>query len=147
MEYTKEMQTGRKKNRRGNLISATKLIDQCDGIFSKMIRERDGCCLRCGSVKTNQAAHIASRGNMAGRWDMLNALTLCFPCHIRWAHRKPLEFVDWVKVNYPEQYERSQIILRETKKTNMSELIENVAELKRQHAAGGNQPGIVSIAS
>lgn len=75
----------------------TKRIELLDTLFSELIRTRDqGVCQRCGKVnKSAQCAHIWSRSNYAVRWDPDNAICMCFPCHIRWAHRKPLEFAEW----------------------------------------------------
>lgn len=143
MIFTKEMQTHRRRNRRGNVISASKLITDCDEVFSLMVRRRDGMCVRCYSIRTLQAAHIASRDAKSGRWDMLNALTMCFPCHIRWAHRHPLEFVAWVKRKFPEFYERSQRVLATTVHLSIVDLMEIKTELKRQYALETSPAGIV----
>ena len=42
---------------------------QADVLFSRMIRERDGSCRRCGSVDHLQCAHIISRSYKSIRTD------------------------------------------------------------------------------
>lgn len=141
--FTKEQQTHKGRNRLGNVISATKIIKDCDEVFSLMVRRRDGMCVRCYSIRTLQAAHIASRDAKSGRWDMLNALTMCFPCHIRWSHRHPAEFMVWVKKKFPEYYERSQCILATTIHLSIIDLMEVKKELKRQYSVETSPLGIV----
>lgn len=76
-------------------------IELLDTLFSEAIRMRDGgICQRCGHQnKSAQAAHIWTRNNYSTRWDMENALCLCYMCHIKGfhsAHREPAEFLEWV---------------------------------------------------
>lgn len=68
-----------------------------DIAFSAKIRARGYCqkCLRSRDVQ-QQCAHIFSRRFMATRWEELNALDLC-AAHHRWAHDRPVEFVEWVR--------------------------------------------------
>lgn len=75
-----------------------------DTMFSKYIRAKDGKCLRCGKTTTLQLAHIIGRRNMRLRYDPMNALTLCYACHIFWSHKEPLLFAEWVKEEFPEKY-------------------------------------------
>lgn len=84
----------------------TKIIRKLDAWFSKLIRERDKACLRCGRTVNLQCAHIFSRSKMSVRWDEANALTLCGGCHIFWGHKNPLEFYDWIreKILGPEKF-------------------------------------------
>jgi len=69
---------------------------ELDTLFSRAIRSRDKVCQKCLSSPASQAAHIFTRGNLTTRWDKDNALGLCYPCHIHWAHRKPVEFTLWI---------------------------------------------------
>jgi hypothetical protein len=79
----------------------TKRIELLDTLFSEAIRLRDDfTCQKCGHQnKSAQTAHIWTRNNYSTRWDMENALCLCYMCHIRGfhsAHREPAEFMEWV---------------------------------------------------
>lgn len=87
-----------------NQKERSKFIKKCDSVFSLIIRARDGKCLKCGTTRYLQCAHIINRGNMAHRWDGKSAITFCYGCHIHWWHKQPLEAHDWLKENYPKVY-------------------------------------------
>lgn len=72
---------------------------QADRLFSQRIKERDGACVRCGSVEFLQCAHILSRSYKAIRTDERNAVTLCRSCHVYFTHR-PLEWEQWVRESF-----------------------------------------------
>ena len=76
-------------------LTLTKLKAELDKAFAKKVRAR-GKCQRCGRTDMLQCAHIFSRSHMSTRWDEDNALCLCMPCHLYWAHRQPIEFTEWV---------------------------------------------------
>lgn len=52
----------------------------CDRVFSQLVRMR-GSCIRCGSVRDLQCAHVLSRRYSATRCDTRNAWCLCAGCH------------------------------------------------------------------
>lgn len=56
-------------------------VKKCDTKFSKLIRERDGKCLRCGRTEYLQCSHFWGRGFNGTRFDFDNCVTLCYPCH------------------------------------------------------------------
>jgi hypothetical protein len=95
--------------------------DKLDVLFSKVVRTRDGKCLRCDKKDTLQCAHIASRRHLAGRWDEHNAITLCYACHIHWAHKEPIEFSEWLKVTHPFVWEHSQEVKGEVCKMSLED--------------------------
>jgi 5-methylcytosine-specific restriction endonuclease McrA len=68
--------------------------DKVDDVFSKVIRQRDGyTCRACGKSRAEtviQCSHIYSRRHKATRWDLDNAVALCFKCHMDW-HSNPTE--------------------------------------------------------
>lgn len=67
---------------------------KADVLFSRLVRERDGHCLRCGSFAQLQAAHIWSRRYRATRWRFENCITLCSGCHMYFTLR-PAEWAEW----------------------------------------------------
>ena len=80
--------------------------DTLDKLASQKSRARDMyICQRCAEREDketepnvhNHAAHIFSRNNFSTRWNLKNLITLCYYCHIYWAHRNPAEFVSWVR--------------------------------------------------
>lgn len=108
-----------------------KLVKRLDAAFSKWIRERDGRCLKCGRQDTLQCCHISSRKNAAGRWNPLNAITLCYADHIFWAHKEPIEFTNWLKDNYPEFYQEALKVKQTTVKNQDLEALLKKYELLR----------------
>ena len=88
--------------------SATKnrsvLKKKCDVVFSKIVR-LGGKCERCGRTTSLQCAHIISRSRLNLRWDLWNALCLCYGCHLQFWHRSPLEAITWFQEKYPERFE------------------------------------------
>jgi len=75
--------------------SKRQLIKKLDILFSKIVREGKGC-LRCGKKTNLHCAHIFSRRYMTTRWNLDNAIPLCYACHIFWCHRNPIEFTIFV---------------------------------------------------
>jgi len=79
---------------------------KADNLFSKLIRERDGECLRCGRTDHLQCAHIQARENRYIRFHPKNAITLCPSCH-KWnyeksLHKNPAAFFTWLREFHPE---------------------------------------------
>jgi 5-methylcytosine-specific restriction endonuclease McrA len=77
-----------------------------DILASQIVRKRDGRCLKCGKVGNLQCAHIIGRRNLATRWDLENLITLCISCHLYWAHKEPVAFVDWLNKKFPGKVEK-----------------------------------------
>ena len=100
------------KKKKGNQAMKKKIKEsQVDKVISIWVRNRDGHCLKCGTKDNLQAAHIFSRTARSVRFDPLNILTLCWRCHLSWAHRNPIEFTEFVqkhlgKKNYAELKKR-----------------------------------------
>jgi hypothetical protein len=67
---------------------------RADVLFSRLIRDRDHACVRCGEVNNLQCAHIWSRRYRALRWRFENAITLCQGCHLYFTLR-PAEWAEW----------------------------------------------------
>lgn len=82
-------------------------VKKCDIAISLLIRSRGVCdasdVSSCGGGL--QHAHIVSRTNKTLRYDIINGLSLCYKHHIFWAHKEPLDFVEWFQRKYPERYE------------------------------------------
>lgn len=78
-------------------------MKQADILFSKIIRRRDGVCVRCGRTENLQCAHIISRSYRSIRCDVDNAVALCRGCHVFFTHR-PLEWQEWVEAMWPGRW-------------------------------------------
>ena len=76
---------------------------QKDKIFHKLIRDRDGCCVRCQSTLAIQCAHIVSRFYRRTRWDECNAMALCRGCHMFFTFR-PIEWRRWVNKMFGDSF-------------------------------------------
>ena len=102
-----------------------KLISECDQLVRKLVLNRDDYkCVRCGGNHVLQAAHILAKGCHGRiRFELLNVLTMCLKCHIFWAHRDPVGFVDWVNQTYPGRIEQLQIMAATAGKLDLKELV------------------------
>lgn len=58
--------------------------DTADARFSTFIRQRDGKCLRCGTLEGLTCSHYHGRGKSATRFDPINCIALCWTCHQEW---------------------------------------------------------------
>jgi 5-methylcytosine-specific restriction endonuclease McrA len=72
-------------------------IKTLDKLWSEAVRTRDAKCLRCGKTSGLQGAHIFSRRSRSTRWSLDNGLTLCWQCHIPFAHKEPILFTRFVE--------------------------------------------------
>jgi len=79
-------------------------IDAADKVFSKYIRLRDGCCVRCyspvryndnGDPISHQASHFWGRRKESVRFDPQNVDTLCTGCHQSWGGDKRKEYEEF----------------------------------------------------
>lgn len=69
-----------------------------DIAFSNAIRlNKDHICEHCGNgSRKMECAHIYSRRHKSIRWDVQNALCLCFTCHLHFTGN-PLDFTAWLE--------------------------------------------------
>src|SRR5215469_6982076 len=84
-----------------------KLVEKVDKLIGNQVKERDHWkCVRCGSDKQLNAAHVLPKGaHPRLRFEPENIITLCFSCHIVFWHRNPLEAKEWFDAAYPGRYE------------------------------------------
>ncbi len=59
-----------------------------DTLFSRYIRYRDKCCLRCRTTDGLTCSHFWGRGHSSTRFDPENCIALCGMCHSEWEHLK-----------------------------------------------------------
>ena len=63
------------------------LVRNLDNAVSRYIRDRDGCCVQCGSTERLTCGHIFTRKNYSTRWDIRsdggNLWCQCWPCNFR----------------------------------------------------------------
>lgn len=105
--------------------------NKLDPAMSKLIRKK-GVCERCGRTDvTFDWSHVVGRHNLTLRWDILNALCLCFQCHRFFWHEEPLESGAWFKQKFPERWQylvenRNKIIKRTEE--DYKTLLKNIQE-------------------
>ena len=105
--------------------------NKIDALFSLYIRNRDKVCLKCGKKDNLQCAHIFSRVNRSVRWFDDNCVTLCYACHMFWAHKNPVEFTEFVKQFLGEtRYQNLRTLAKSIKKWTEQEKQELLEELK-----------------
>lgn len=129
----------RKRSNRLKSVSYYKKL--CDKEMSLLVRSREVCDASdmgtCGGPL--QHAHVISRRNETLRYDILNALSMCYKHHIHVWHTSPLEAMEWFKNKYPERYnylmsnrhkltkkrsvEDYQQVLKDIKERNLSNLV------------------------
>ena len=71
-------------------------IRETDSRFSKLIINRDKKCLRCGSTSMLSCSHFYGRANYATRFEPMNCITLCIPCHQEWESKKETDYKDFM---------------------------------------------------
>ena len=107
-----------------------KLTEEADRLCSAIVRKR-GSCQKCGKTANLQCAHLHSRRKRSVRWNLTNLFCLCSGCHYFWAHKEPVEYVEWAKCmigedRYIALNERARI----PRKWSISDLEILIAELK-----------------
>jgi len=70
----------------------------CDELWKQTVKKHAGFkCEKCGKTEYLQAHHIIPRTNYALRFDLENGVALCRKCHIYWAHKDAIGFMEWIK--------------------------------------------------
>lgn len=108
--------------------SARKLKQKLDLLVKQFVHERDGdICLRCKKSRqliVLQAAHVHGKGKYPRlRFEPDNILSLCWQCHMEWAHKQPLEFTDWFRENWPNRNEKLHSMKQSAAKVDLKELL------------------------
>lgn len=108
----------------------SKLIKQADKLFAEVVRKR-GASQKSGKTDNLQCCHLHSRSKKSVRWNLDNAFCLTAGEHLFWAHKEPVEFVEWAKCilgedRYIALNERARI----PRKWSISDLEILIAELK-----------------
>lgn len=103
-----------KKGIRKKKIWTTK---KADVEFSKWIRNRDGRCMRCGTINNLTCSHFWVRQHSATRYDPDNCVAVCWmPCHkYHWEKEKQGDYRTFMlnrlgKEKYEELEKKSKSI-------------------------------------
>lgn len=108
-------------------------LSEADRLFSLWVRDRDGCCTRCGRSGTLQCHHLISRTYRKVRFDPRNGHAVCKPCHVFLTHR-PLENDEFaIALVGEETWAELRAIARDTSyKVDLKEVL---ADLRKKVAA------------
>lgn len=119
------------KSSRKSKLSISSLKKKVDKLWSKLVRKKDKKCIRCGKQTNLQAHHIFSRRFNSTRWLLDNGVTLCYGCHMFFAHIEHENFRDMVieKIGKAKYLQLKQLS-NQIKKINYEELSENFEKLK-----------------
>lgn len=118
-----------------------KLIKKLDDLVSKIIRERDGACVICGTTERLQNGHLFTRQSYSLRWDLRPDGNCNCQCdgHNKLHEYDPYPYINW----YIEKFgkERFDLLYAEHKtvaKFTTLDLELMYQEMKREYE--GKEP-------
>jgi len=101
------------------------IVLKLDALARQRCFERDGHkCVRCGSPKV-QWAHVISRRHLITRWELDNALSLCYADHAYW-HSYPSLSGPWFAKNWPARHEHITALYNAGGKVDLKALLEEM---------------------
>lgn len=100
------------------------IVAQCDVLVRELVYARDGhACVRCGGKTALNPAHLLPKGKYPKmRFELLNILTMCWPCHRYHWHDDPVGAMRWLGQNYPDRWQQLLILDAIAKKPDLKEL-------------------------
>ena len=106
------------------------LMKKADALWSLIIRSGGNC--EVSGEPTANAHHFIGRKNMRLRYDLKNGVRLTYQNHVGHkisAHNDPAWFVEWFKVNRPEDYVYIQQVKNELVMTTVEWYQDNIKRL------------------
>lgn len=101
------------------------IVIKLDDLAREACFERDNhLCVRCKTNPRVQWAHIISRRHLCTRWELDNALSLCYGCHAFW-HSYPSLSGPWFAENWPERHEHIIALYNKGGKVDLQQLLED----------------------
>jgi 5-methylcytosine-specific restriction endonuclease McrA len=102
------------------------LVIKLDALARERCFERDNhMCVRCHNSRKVQWAHVISRRHLITRWELDNALSLCYTCHAFW-HSYPSLSGPWFAKGWPHRHERITALFNEGGKVDLEALLEEM---------------------
>jgi hypothetical protein len=74
-------------------------IHQLDIHTSRIVRDRDRCCVTCGTWRNLQCSHFYSRRYLIIRFDLRNCNAMCGTCNKRHNHN-PFPYLNFMHKKY-----------------------------------------------
>jgi hypothetical protein len=103
--------------------------DQADIWCSKVVRARDGQCIRCGTTEGLEAMHVVGRKSKILRYSLDNLASGCHRCH-RYFTENPLQFIDHLTMVWGEGHMQ---LLREKARENLKTTKELRKEISKHY--------------
>jgi 5-methylcytosine-specific restriction endonuclease McrA len=101
------------------------IVLKLDALARQRCFDRDQhMCVRCGKSKV-EWAHVISRRHLITRWELDNALSLCFTCHAFW-HSYPSLSGPWFAKKWPDRHERITALYNKGGKVDLEALLEEM---------------------
>ncbi len=120
----------RKKKRNHVRKKATserrKLEIECDRLTKILVHNRDGwkCLVDPNHNGVIQCCHILPKGKYPLlRFSLENLLTMCWRCHMEWAHKDPIGFVKWIDARWPDRIMNLWVAAAMKRKIDLKELL------------------------
>ena len=136
----------RRNHVRKNITKERRVVElRCDYLVKQLVHARDeNRCLKCGSDGDVQAAHILPKGKYPlMRFVLENLLSLCYTCHLHWAHKDPIGFTEWLDAKWPGRKQMLIESARMPRKVDMLELLIVLEdEVKRLQLAEAGVQGV-----
>lgn len=92
----------KKKRKSGGGLYGNGPKGKATKLHAAVVRAR-GACEGCGATTQLQCCHILTRGGLATRTDLDNAVCGCASCHAKWT-ANPLLFGDFVRQRYGQAH-------------------------------------------
>ena len=114
--------------------------DKRDNLFSKMIRFRDEfTCCRCGALHEETSSglhcsHNVPRTYLRLRWTPLNALALCYRCHM-WYGGEPYESGAWLAEHMGDRMHRELLSMKQQKLKISKSAKEDIYDILKEDRA------------
>lgn len=111
------------------------IVGQLDKVTAKIVKIRDDyTCQRCLNKPHPQGchwAHIYGRRDYRLRWDLFNAICLCYGCH-QWGHSNPTAFAEWFEDKWKARAAWLRTVRRWPHKTIRTKELEALLEKRKQ---------------
>ena len=103
-------------------LNRKRLVKRLDEAVSKFVRQRDGCCVVCGSDYRLGNGHIFTRKNYSTRWDISddgNCHTQCWRCNFYHSSNEMWKYFNWYigkfgQDSFDKLYQRHKQIVKYT---------------------------------
>ena len=102
----------------------SRLISEADELVWIVVKRRDKHCLRCGGIGALTPFHIKNKGKFPRlRFDLLNVIAVCWPCHRYHWHDDPVGGREWLEAKLPGRMDMLNVLAATAAKVDVKSLI------------------------